>query len=176
MRAIRLGILHLLAVAFAVWAANSLDARAGDLEAIIAAAISGQESNPAIQMLAGEWFLATSLLDLPAMLLLMALLSGGLPLAFAGLVIDRARPYVPRLVAAGQPAYYGCLVFQVTSMLVSAFWLIPVVLSTIWHGFDSASLLTHYLSAQILAGFLVLPTWRRLSMHEGRRMILAARA
>jgi hypothetical protein len=172
MRATRLAILHLLAVAFAVWAATSLDAWAGALEAIVFAAISGQESSPAVQALAGEWVIATSLLDLAAMIPFLALLAGGLPLAFVGLVIDRARRHVPRLVEAGRPVYYGCLVFQVTSMLMSAFWLMPLILTMAWHGLGSTGLVPTYLIAQFLASLCVLPAWRRLSQLDGSHLLV----
>ena len=104
---------------------------------------------------------------MPALVSVLLLLYGGLPLAMFGLLLERQWTGVPMERRRYVRVSYAVLVFQIVSMVFSGLWLLmegPDVLEALSWGFAYPSyfLWPGYLAAQILASIAVIPVWRRL--------------
>jgi hypothetical protein len=104
---------------------------------------------------------------MPALVSVLLLLYGGLPLAIFGLLLERQWTGVPMERRRYVRVSYAVLVFQIVSMVFSGLWLLmegPDVLEALSWGFAYPSyfLWPGYLAAQILASIAVIPVWRRL--------------
>jgi hypothetical protein len=118
-------------------------------------------------------------LQLPALIAVLLLLFGGLPLAVFGLLLERQWAGVRMEWRRYVRVSYAVLVFQIVSMAFSGLWLVltgPDFLWALSSGFVHLSdwLWPGYLAAQILASIVVIPVWRRvlLKASENRTGVL----
>jgi hypothetical protein len=159
------GTLYLLLVlALAIAAVSAVDARTDELMVFVRATLLNEAWTPAMEARAGDWLVINALIELPAGLALVLLTVGGLPMALAGIAIDwRTRDRAAQSLA-GQARCYTCLIFLTVSLGLSVLWLMPLVLLAPWQGFTAGEgTVATYFGAQLAAGALALPSWRRLS-------------
>ena len=108
-----------------------------------------------------------ALVQTPALIAVLLLLFGGLPLAVFGLLLERPWAGVPMERRRYVRVSYAVLVFQIVSMVFSGLWLVLTGPDFMWALSSGIVYLSDwlwpgYLAAQILASIAVIPVWRRL--------------
>jgi len=108
-------------------------------------------------------------LEIPAMIAVVLLLFGGLPLAVFGLLLERQWTGVPMERRRHVRVSYAVLTFQIVSMVFSGLWLALKGPDFLWalssgYAYLSDWFWPGYLAAQILASVAVIPVWRRLML------------
>lgn len=107
-------------------------------------------------------------LETPALIGVVLLLFGGLPLAVFGLLIDRQWTAIQTQPRRPLHMPYAVLMFQIVSMGLSAFGLAMMGDALVWALSEGMSVrlsdwfLPAYFALQILASVVVIPVWRRL--------------
>ena len=107
--------------------------------------------------------------SLPALIFVVLLLFGGLPLAVFGLLLERQWTGVPTERRRYVRVSYAILTFQIVSMVFSGLWLVLMPPDFLWALSSGIVYLSDwlwpgYLAAQILASAAVIPVWRRLML------------
>jgi hypothetical protein len=154
-------------VGFVYLGATATDAHVGALMTIVRSALESQVEFEWIDHHSFIGLNGPGLAGIPAALAFLSLLFGGLPLAIVGLLLDQQWRSVPPGQRRHLPMPYVVLMFQIVSMMLSAFGLAMLGQALMWAisaGFDvSASdwLLPGYFGVQILASVAVIPAWRR---------------
>jgi hypothetical protein len=154
-------------VLFVYLGATATDTHVG---AVAAAIQTTLESEMEFEWL-GEWFIGGGgprFVEIPALVAILLLLFGGLPLAIFGLLLERqwAGAHIEQRRNMGVP--YAVLMFQIVSTLLSGFMVVtlgPLVVEAIVRGWVQAAsdlFLPTYLLGQTLAGIAAIPVWRRL--------------
>jgi len=103
----------------------------------------------------------------PALIAVLLLLFGGLPLAAFGLLLERQWAGVPMERRRYVRVTYTVLMFQIVSMVFSGLWLVLTGPDFLWALSSGIVYLSDwlwpgYLATQILASIAAIPVWRRL--------------
>ena len=110
-------------------------------------------------------------LEIPALIAVLLLLFGGLPLAVFGLLLERQWAGVPMERRRPLHLPYAVLMFQIVSMGLSAFGLAMMGDALVWALSEGMMVrlsdwfLPTYFALQTLASIVVIPVWRRLVLN-----------
>lgn len=133
---------------FVYQGATATDTHVGTVSAAIQATL---ESEMELEWL-GEWFIGGGgpwFVEIPALVGILLLLFGGLPLALFGLLIDQQGSGVLTEWRRSLRVPYAVLMFQIVSMALSVV------------GLMMGGILLAYFGVQIVASVAVIPVWRR---------------
>jgi hypothetical protein len=148
MSAIRMIGVSAALVLFAYQGATATDRHVRTVAAAIQATL---ESEMELEWM-GEWFIGGGgprFVAIPALVGILLLLFGGLPLALFGLLIDQQWSDVLTEWQWSLRVPYAVLVFQIVSMALSVV------------GLMMGGILLAYFGVQIVASVAVIPVWRR---------------